>query len=119
MGKNSGQAQQRLEKCYSNCCTPSKTTICRWYVDFKCGHTDTNDADRSGRPNEAVTQENNRQVLKIIMDDQKLKVCEIAEMVNISTGSAPMILHEKLSIEGSFQMSATFVHSGTKAKMNR
>ena len=71
MGKNTVQAQQRLEKCYPNC-APSKTTICRWYADFKRGRTDTN---------EPVTPENIKQVLKIVMDDRKLKVREIAKMV--------------------------------------
>ncbi len=83
MGKNTMQAQQLLEKCYSDP-APLETTICQWYADFKCGHTDTSDAEYSGRPNEAVTPENIKQVLKIVMDDCKLKVCEIAEMVNIS-----------------------------------
>ena len=37
---------------------PSETTIKRWFADFKRGHRDTDDAERSGRPNEAVTPEN-------------------------------------------------------------
>ncbi len=101
--------------CYSDS-TPSKTTICQWYADFKCGHINANDAaKRSGRLNEAETPENIEQVLKIVMDDQKLKVCEIAEMVNISTGKASTILHEK----GLFQTGATFPHSETKVTTNR
>ncbi len=83
MGKNTVQAQQLLEKCYSNS-VPLKTTICPWYADFKYGCTDTNDAKCSGRPNEAVTPENIKQVLKFVMDNHKLKVCEITEIVNIS-----------------------------------
>ena len=39
MEKNTVQAQQWLEKCYPDC-APSKTTICRWYADFKRGRTD-------------------------------------------------------------------------------
>ena len=97
IGKNTVQAQQCLEKCYPDC-DPSKTTICRWYADFKRGRTDTNDAERSGRPNEAVTPENIKQVLKIVMDDRKMKVREIAKMVKISTGSASTILNEKLGM---------------------
>lgn len=101
MGKNTVQAQQWLEKCYPDS-APSKTTICRWYADFKRGRTYTNDAERSGRPNEAVTPENNKQVLKIVMGDRKMKVREIAEMVNISTGSAFTILHQKLAMKKVF-----------------
>ena len=101
MGKNTVPVQQWLEKCYADC-APSKTTICRWYADFKRGRTDTNDAERLGRPNEAVTPENIKRVLKIVMDDRKLKVREIAKMVNISTGSASTILNEKLVMKKVF-----------------
>ena len=119
MGKNTVQAQQWLEKCYPDC-APSKTTICPCYADFKRGRTDTNDAERSGRPNEAVTPENIKQILKIVMDDRKLKVREIAKMVDISTGSASTILNEKIGYEkGVFQMGAAFAHNGTKATTSR
>ena len=101
MGKNTMKAKQWLQECYPDC-APSKTTIYRWYADFKRGHTDTNDAEGSGRPNEAVTLENIKQVLKIVMDDRKLKVCEIAKMVNISIGSASTILNEELSMKKVF-----------------
>ena len=96
MGKNTVQAQQWLEKCYS------KSTICRWYSDFKRGRIDTSDAERSGRPIEAVISENIKQVLKIVMDDRKIKVREISEMVNISTGSAFTILRENLGMKKVF-----------------
>ena len=102
MGKNTVQAhQQWLEKSYPDC-APSKTTIFRWYANFKHGRTDTNDAERSGRPKKAVTPENIKQVLKIVMDNRKLKVCEIAKIVKISTGSASTILNEELSMKKVF-----------------
>ena len=101
MGKNTVQDQQRLEKYYPDC-TSSKTTICRWYADLKRGRTDRNNPKRSGRPNEAVTPENIKQVFKTVMDDRKLKVREIAKMVNISTGSVSTILNEKLGMKKVF-----------------
>ena len=55
IGKNT--AKQWLDKCYSDS-APSETMVKRWYADFKCGHTDTNDAGHSGCPNSAVVQEN-------------------------------------------------------------
>ena len=56
MEKNTVQVQQWLEKCCGDS-APSKTTICRWYAEFKRGRTDTEDAKPSGRPNEVVTPE--------------------------------------------------------------
>lgn len=70
MRKNTVQAQQWLEKCYPGS-APSKTTIFWWYADFQRGRTEASDAERSGRPNEAETPENVKQVLKIVMGDRK------------------------------------------------
>ena len=101
MGKNTVEAQQWLEKCYPDS-FPSKSTICRWYAEFKRGRTDTNDAERSGRPLEAVVPENVSEVLKIVMNNRKVKVRDIAEMTQISSGSVFTILHKKLSLKKVF-----------------
>ena len=53
MGKNTVQAKQWLEKCYEDS-APSETTIKRQFADFKRGRRDTDDAERSGHPNEPV-----------------------------------------------------------------
>lgn len=47
------------------------------YKCFLCGCTDTNDAERSGRPNEAKPPENVKEVLKILIDNSKVEVLEI------------------------------------------
>ena len=90
------QAQQWLEKCYGDS-APSKATICRWYAEFKRGRTDTEDAERSGRPNEVVTPETIKKVHQIVFENRKLKVREIADILNIY-GSVYAILHEHLSM---------------------
>ena len=97
MKKNTVQAQQWLEKC-SGDSDPSKTTICRWYAEFKRGRTDTEDAERSGQPNEVVTPETIKKVHQIVFENCKLKLHEIADTLKISYGSVYAILHEHLSI---------------------
>ena len=97
MKKNTVQAQQWLEKCYGDS-APSKTTICRWYAEFKRGRTDTEDAERSGRPNEVVTPETIKKVHQIVFENRKLKLREIADTLKISYGSVYAILHEHLSM---------------------
>ncbi|GFT23360.1 HTH_48 domain-containing protein [Nephila pilipes] len=77
MGKNTVQAKQWIEKCYPYS-SPSKATICRWFAEFKRGRTDTNDAERSGRPVKAVTPENVSEVTKLIMKDRKVKLLDAA-----------------------------------------
>ena len=65
MGKNTVQAQQWLEKCYREN-SPLKTTICRLYADFKRARTNTEDAERPGRPAEVAMPENTKKILKIL-----------------------------------------------------
>ena len=67
MKKNTMQAHQWLEKCYGDS-APSKTTICRWYAEFKRGRTETEDAERSGRPNEVVTSETIKKVHQTVFE---------------------------------------------------
>ena len=70
----------------------------KWYVDSKCGHIDTNDAECSGRPNSSVVLENTKKLHKLALADRKLKLCEIAEELKISEGSVFTVLHEHLSM---------------------
>ena len=67
---------------------PSETMVKRWYADFKHSHTDTNDAECSGRPNS----------IKLVLTDHKLNLHEIAEELKTLDGSVFTILHEHLSI---------------------
>ena len=78
MGKKTTvQAKQWLDKSYSDS-APSETMVNRWYTDFKCSHTDTNDTECSGHTNLTVVLENTKTLHKLILADCKLKLCEIA-----------------------------------------
>ena len=82
-GKNTVQAKQWFNKCYSDSAL-SETTVTRWYVDFKRDLTGTNDAERSGRPNSAVVLENFfKKLHKLVLANCKLQLHEIAEEVKI------------------------------------
>ena len=70
----------------------------RWYADFKCSRTDTNDAERSDNSNSAVVLENTKKLHKLVLADRKLKLRKIAEELKISGGSILTILHEHLSM---------------------
>ena len=75
-----------------------ETTVKRWYADFKCGCTHTNDAKRSGCPNLAVVPENTKKFHKLVLVDHKLKLHKIAEKLKILESSVFTILHEHLSM---------------------
>ena len=96
MGKNTVQAKQWIGKFYLDS-APSETMVKRWYADFKCDRTDTNDAKCSDHPNSAVVLENTKKLHKLILADRKLKLREIAEEL-ILEGIVFTILHEHLSI---------------------
>lgn len=97
MGKNTVQAKQWLDKCYSDS-APSRQMVEKWFADFKRGRTNTDDAERSGRPNSAVVPENIKKVHRIVLADRKLKLREIADTLKISEGSVFTILHQHLSM---------------------
>ena len=73
MGKNTVQAKQWLDKYYPHSAS-LRRMIEKWFADFKRGHTNTDDAERSGSPKSAVVSE------------------------NMSEGSVFTIMHEHLSI---------------------
>ena len=52
-------------------------------INVKRDRTFTDDAERSGRPNATVAEENIKEVHRIVLDDRKIKVSEIADMVKI------------------------------------
>ena len=71
MGKNTVEAKQWLDKRFEDS-APGKSTIIHWYAEFKRGRTNTDDAERYGRPKSAVVPENITKVHKIVSGDCKL-----------------------------------------------
>ena len=96
-GKNTVQAKQYLDKYYSDFAL-LETMVKRWYADFKCIYTDTNDAEHSGHPNSAVVLENTKELHKLVLANRKLKLHEIVEELKILEDSIVSILHENLSM---------------------
>ena len=93
MAKNIVKAKQWLDKRYV-ASSPGKSTIIDWNAEFKRGRTNTDNADRSGRPKSGVVPENITKVHKIVLGDRKLKLREIADTLKISEGNVFTILDE-------------------------
>ena len=98
MGKTSEQSLKWLQKCYPTS-APSRTTVYRWFSEFKMGRTSTEDAPRSGRPKEATNAEIAKQVHRIVLSDRKVKLRELTEAVGISKERAGYILHDVLEMK--------------------
>ncbi|KYN22475.1 hypothetical protein ALC57_05126, partial [Trachymyrmex cornetzi] len=86
MGKTSEQSLQWLQKCYPTS-APSRTTVYRWFSEFKMAHTSTEDAPHSGRPKEATNEEIVKQVHRIVLSDRKVKLRELVEAMEIIQGT--------------------------------
>lgn len=97
MEKNIVQTKQWLNKCYPDS-APAQSKIIYWFAEFKRGRASTSDAERSGRPKEAVTDENIKKVHKIILNDRKVKLIEIANTLKISKERVGNIVHEYLGM---------------------
>jgi transposase len=63
--------------------SPSFSTIKKWAVEFKHGYTNLEDDPHEGHPKSATASEIIEQVHNMVLDDQRMKVREIAETVGI------------------------------------
>lgn len=95
--KNTVEAKAWLDEHYPDS-APGKSTVEKWFAKFKRGEMSTEDDARSGRPKEAVTDENIKKVHKIILDDRKVKLFEIAEYLKISKERVGYIVNEYLGM---------------------
>lgn len=96
-GKNTVEAKTWLDNEFPDT-APGKSTIKDWYAKFRRGEMSTEDGERSGRPKEAVTDENIKKIHKMILNDRKLKLNEIADTLQISTERIHHIIHEYLGM---------------------
>ena len=112
MGKNTVQAKQWLDKCYLDSALV-KTMIKRWYVDFKHGCNDTNDAECLGCPNSKCPRKHQKTShtcfgwsrIEVAWDSRGVE--DIKRQCSVFT-----ILYEHLSNEKAlFKVGDAFAHS--------
>lgn len=88
---------ERMEQVYGQD-APSYSTVKKWAALFRMGRTELEDDPRSGRPSTAITEANVEKIEKMVMQDRRLKVLQIAAEVGLSYGTVEKILHERLHL---------------------
>ena len=78
--------------------SPSLSTIKKSAAEFKRGRISFKDDPREGRVKSATTPEIIQQVHDMVLDDQWMKVCKIAETIGISKERVEYILHKELDM---------------------
>ena len=68
----------------------------KWFTEFCCGRASTETIPSPVLPNETTTLELINKIYDIVLNDPKVKVREIAEMIFISTERVVNILHAHL-----------------------
>ena len=94
-GWTAAQIKSELDDVHAGS-APALKTIYFWINEFKRGRRSTEDESRSI---EVTTQETIDKVHDSIMEDRRLKVRELANIVGISTERVHHILHEKLDMK--------------------
>jgi len=97
-GLTANEIHSKFIKVYGNS-SPSFSIIKKWAAKFKRGRTSLEDDPREGQPKSATTPEIIEQVHNMVLDDQRIKVREIAGTMGISKECVGYILHEELDMK--------------------
>ena len=76
--------------------TPSLSTIRRWHNEFKRELESLKDNERSGRAATSINTETIEAVQQLVEGHRRIRITNIAYLLQISRGSIGTILHEHL-----------------------
>ena len=81
-------------------CTVSQKSVYKWYKLFTEGREEVKDDARPRQPSTSTTHENTEGVKKIVMENRRITIREVAEDVDISVGSCHAIFSNILGMKG-------------------
>jgi transposase len=88
-----GQIHQRMCAKYGD--NPlSRRGVYEWIEMFKNSRTSVTDAERSGHPTTATTSQNEERARKLILQNRRVMVEELAKQLNITIGSAYSVVYD-------------------------
>ena len=77
-------------------CTVSQKSVYKWYKLFTEGREEVNDDARPGQPSTSTTNENTEAVKKIVMENRRITMREVAEDAGKSVASCHTIFSDIL-----------------------
>lgn len=75
------------------------STVAYWVAEFKRGRANCEDDPRSGRPSTSVTDENVARIEKLVLEDRRISIQQLAEILHISFGCVQSILTDVLGFK--------------------
>ena len=77
---------------------PKYSTVAKWSAEFKRGRDSLEDDPRPGRPADDISQEMIDRVERLVLNNRRIKVAELASECVISNGSVYTTIHEHLGV---------------------
>ena len=78
--------------------SPKYSTVAKWSAEFKRGRDPLEDGPRPGRPADDISQEMIDRIERLVLNNRRIKVAELASECGISNGSVYTIIHEHLGM---------------------
>ena len=72
--------------------------VAKWSAEFKHGRDSLEDDPRPGSPADVISQEMIDRVERLVLNNRRIKVAELASECSISNGSVFTIIHEHLGM---------------------
>ncbi len=94
-GVKSAEIYRRLKQQFGSECL-SETQVFHWCASFRKGREKVENEPHQRRPRTSVNDQNAKAVEKIILEDRRVNIRDIAEELDISVGSVETIIHERL-----------------------
>ena len=77
---------------------PALSTAKKWAAEFKRGRESLKDDPRSGRLSTSTTQENIDRIHQMVMNDRRLTISHLANVISIYREPVENILHNELGV---------------------
>ena len=96
-GAKAKEIHRRMANVYGDS-SPKYSTVAKWSAEFKRGRDSLEDDPRPGCPADVIRQEMTDRVERLVLNNRRIKVAELASECGISNGSVYTLIHEHLSM---------------------